>query len=116
MRSTIDVDLLRELRGIMVFDSAHESIGTIEEIFYDEATTRPLWVGVAADRPGTSRMLLPLEAASIGDGGLTLRYTKEYVRRAPLVAGDIGRAGDQELRAYYGLTPRDLSGDIRSLT
>jgi hypothetical protein len=40
----------------------------------------------------------------------------EYVRRAPPVAGDIGRAGDQELRAYYGLTPRDLSGDIRSLT
>ncbi len=116
MRSTIDVHRLRELRGIMVFDSAHEPIGTVEEIFYDEATTRPLWVGVAADRSGNSRMLLPLEAASIGDCGLTLPYTKEYVRRAPAVVGDIGRAGEQDLRAYYGLTPRDLSRDIRSLT
>ena len=116
MRSTIDVDRLRELRGVMIFDSADDSIGTIDEIFYDEATTRPLWVGVAADRPGTSRMLLPLEAASIGDGGLTLPYTKEYVRRAPAGAGGIGRLRERQLRAYYGLAPRDPSGDIRSLT
>ena len=116
MSSTIDVHRLLELRGVMVFDSAQDSIGPIEEIFYDEATTRPLWVGVAADPSGARRMLLPLEAASIGDLGLTLPYTREYIRRAPTVAGDIARGWEQELRAYYGLAPRDLRGDIRSLT
>lgn len=115
MQSTVDIHRLRELLGVMVFDSAHEPVGTVEEVFYDEATTRPLWVGVASAPSATRRVLLPLESALIGDGGLTVPYTKDYVRRAPAVAGDIGRAREQELRTYYGLTPRDSSGDTRSL-
>jgi len=110
MLSTSNDHRLRDLLGITVFDSEHEPIGTVIEIFYDEATTRPVWVRVAADQSGNSRMLLPLEGASIGDRGLTLPYTTKYVRRAPAVAGDIGR-WLQELRAYYGLTAGNSSGN-----
>ncbi len=110
MQSTNDARL-RELLGILVFDSEHEPIGTVEEIFYDEATTRPLWVGVAAYRSGNGHMLLPLETASIGERGLTLAYTTNYVRHAPAVAGDIGR-WLQELHAYYGLTARSGSRSL----
>ncbi len=91
---TIDVHQLRDLLGIMVFDSEHEPIGTVEEIFYGEATTGPLWVGVATDRSGNSRMRLPLAGGTVGNGGLTLAYTTKYVPPAGAVAGDIGRARD----------------------
>lgn len=116
MQSTVEIHRLRELLGVMVFDSAREPVGTVEVVFYDEATTRPLWVGVAAAPSATDRLLLPLESALIGDGGLMVPYTKDYVRRAPTVAGDIGGVREQELRAHYGLRPRDSSGDTRSLT
>ncbi len=100
----------------MVFDSAHEPIGTVDEIVYDEATTRPLWVGVTGDSSGDRRMLVPLEGAAIGDGGLVLPYTEELVHRAPPVDGDIGRRQEHELRAHYGLTARTSSGGTRTLT
>ena len=47
MQSTVDIDRLRELLGVMVFDSAHEPVGTVKEVFYDDATTVPSWLGVA---------------------------------------------------------------------
>lgn len=114
MQSTVDIHRLREFLGVTVFDSAHEPIGTVEEVFYDEATTRPLWFGVAAAPSEDSRVVLPFESALIGDGGLTFPYTKDFVRRAPAVAGDIGGVPEQELRAYYGLTPRDSRAVARA--
>jgi hypothetical protein len=116
MQSTLDIDRLRELLGVMVFDSAHEPVGTVNEVFYDEATTRPSWLGVAVAPSATSRILVPLESALIGGGGLTFPYTKDFMRRAPSVAGDLGGAQEEELRAYYRLSPLESSGHKRSLT
>jgi PRC-barrel domain len=115
MRSTIDVHRLSDLCGTTVFDSADEPIGTVEEIFYDGATIRPVWVGVSAGASGDGRMLVPMETALIGDGGLTLPYTEHHMRGAPPAAGTIGRACEQELRAYYGLPDGD-SPSRRSLS
>ncbi len=122
MEGATDVGRLGDLLGIEVFDSEHQPIGTVEKIFYDEETTRPLWVDVAAgrgphavrpaaDQPGESHMLLPLQAASVDERGLTLAYTTKYVRHAPAAAGDIGR-WLQELHAYYGLTARNGSRSL----
>lgn len=116
MQSTVDIDRLRELLGVMVFDSAHEPVGTVKEIFYDEATTAPSWLGVAVAPSATSRVLVPLESALIGGGGLTFPYTKDFMRRATVAAGDLGGAREEELRAYYGLSPLESSGGKRSLT
>jgi PRC-barrel domain len=111
MSGTIDVERLSELVGVTVFDSADEPIGTVHEVFYDVVTIRPLWVGVAAGRPGdSSRVVLPLEAARIDDAGLRLPYTTEHMHGAPPAAGDMGRAQEHKLRAYYGLVRPELEG------
>lgn len=116
MQSTVDIDRLRELLGVMVFDSAHEPVGTVKEVFYDEATTVPSWLGVAVAPSASSRVLVPLESALLGGGGLTFPYTKDFMRRAPAVPGDLEGAREAELRAYYGLSPLESSGHKRSLT
>lgn len=116
MQTTVDIHRLRELLGVMVFDSAHEPVGTVKEVFYDEATTVPSWLGVAVAPSATSRVLLPLESALIGGGGLTFPYTKDFMRRAPAAAEGIEGLREAELRAYYGLTPLESSGHKRSLT
>jgi len=116
MQSTVDIDRLRQLLGVMVFDSAYEPVGTVKEVLYDEATTMPSWLGVAVAPSATSRVLLPFESALIGAGGLTFPYTKDFMRRAPMAAGDTGGAREEELRAYYGLSPLESSDDKRSLT
>jgi len=116
MQITVDIDRLRQLLGVMVFDSAHEPVGTVKEVFYDEATTVPSWLGVAVAPSATSRVLVPLESALLGSGGLAFPYTKDFMRRAPAVAGNLGGAREEELRAYYGLSPLESSGEKRSLT
>ncbi len=115
MRSTIDVHRLSDLCGTTVFDSSNDPIGTVEEIFYDEATIRPVWVGVAAGASADKRVLVPMETALVGNGGLTLPYTEQHMRGAPSAAGTIGRAYEQGLRAYYGL-PDGNSRSRRSIS
>lgn len=116
MQSTVAIDQLREFLGLMVFDSANEPVGSVKEVLYEEATNWPLWIGVGAAPSATSRILLPLESALIGGAGLTFPFTKDFMRRAPVVRGDFGGAQKQELRVYYGLSPREPSGETRWLT
>ena len=116
MQSTVGIDQLRELLGLMVFDSANEPVGTVKEVVYEEATNWPVWIGVAAAPSATSRIVLPLEPALIGGAGLTFPYTKDFMRRAPTVRGELRGELEDKLRAYYGLSPRDGSGATRSLS
>ena len=53
-----------------VYDDAGEKIGSVEEIFYDPATSRPEWVGIGTGLFGTKRVLVPVEGARVTEDGL----------------------------------------------
>jgi uncharacterized protein (TIGR02271 family) len=102
--SSFSMDQLTDMRGMTVYDSAGEKIGQVEEIFYDEETNRPEWIGIGTGFFGTKRVLVPVEGASQSGDGLTVRYSKEQVKDSPDIDSDeLSQATEQELYSYYGL-------------
>ncbi len=94
---------LSALRGLPVRSSDGDKIGSVEEVFYDEQTRQPEWIGIGTGFFGNKRVLVPVEGASFENSGVTVRYSKEQVKDAPDVdADEISQELEQELYAYYG--------------
>lgn len=95
---------LDEMRGSPVYDSAGEKIGKVEEIFYDEQTRVPEWIGIGTGFFGTKRVLVPVQGAQVTDDGLIVGYSKEQVKDSPDIDEDeISPQCEAELATYYGL-------------
>jgi uncharacterized protein (TIGR02271 family) len=95
---------LDEMRGAPVYDSAGEKIGKVEEIFYDQQTRVPEWIGIGTGLFGTKRVLVPVKGAQVSDDGLTVAYSKEQVKDSPDIDEDeISQQCEADLAAHYGL-------------
>ena len=102
--SEMTLERLHELRGAPVYDSAGEKIGEVEEIFYDQDTNRPEWIGIGTGFLGTKRVLVPTAGASAAGDGVTVRYDKDKVKDSPDIdSDDISAETERELYSYYGL-------------
>ncbi len=122
MQDQFTIEGLNELRGATVYDRDGDKIGSVEEVFYDERTNQPEWLGIGTGFFGTKRVLVPLAGARQGDGEITVAYSKEQVKDSPDIDSDeIEYDTEQSLHAYYGLggaTSRGATtaGDDESLT
>lgn len=98
------LDDLQRAEGAPVYDAAGERIGRVEEIFYDDATNRPEWIGIGTGFLGTKRVLVPAEGATLAEDGLRVPYAKEHVKGSPDVDGDeLSPAVERELTDHYEL-------------
>src|SRR4051812_32792812 len=98
------LDDLQRLEGLPVYDTAGEKIGKVEEIFYDDATSRPEWIGIGTGLLGTKRVLVPVQGATLGEDGVHVPYPKDHVKGSPDVDVDeISAATERDLYAYYAL-------------
>ena len=112
------MDELAEMQGKPVYDSLGEKIGSVEEIFYDQQTNQPEWIGIGTGFLGTKRVLVPIEGADVSRDGISVRYDKEQVKGSPDIDSDVlSEATEHKLYAYYDLEPstprsqRKLRGD-----
>jgi uncharacterized protein (TIGR02271 family) len=104
MRNELTTDRLAEMRGETVYDSAGEKIGKVDEIFYDNDTGQPEWLGIGTGVFSSKRVLVPVQGASTTGDGVTVAYDKEMVKDAPDISGDeIGEDTERELYSYYGI-------------
>jgi uncharacterized protein (TIGR02271 family) len=104
MQQSMSKVRLDEMRGEPVYDSAGDKIGKVEEIFYDQQTRVPEWIGVGTGFFGTKRALVPVQGAQITDDGLMVAYSKEQVKDSPEVEEDeISQQCEADLAAHYGL-------------
>ena len=102
--SEMTLERLEQLRGAKVYDSAGEKIGSVEEIFYDEGTNRPEWIGIGTGFFGTKRVLVPVEGARFEGDEVKIRYSADQVKDSPDIdADEISGDTERELYAYYGL-------------
>ena len=107
MQNEMTLDRLSEVRGLPVYDSQNDKIGNVEEIFYDEGTDQPEWIGIGTGFFGTKRVLVPVQGARLDNDGYYVNYTKAQVKDAPDVDSDeISQDLERELYSYYGI---DLS-------
>jgi uncharacterized protein (TIGR02271 family) len=104
MQETMSRVRLDEMRGAPVYDSAGEKIGKVEEIFYDQQTRVPEWIGIGTGFFGNKRVLVPVQGAQVTDDGLVVAYSKEQVKDSPDIDEDeISQECEADLAEYYGL-------------
>ncbi len=105
MPDTMTMERITEARGAPVYDDAGEKIGSVEEIFYDNDSGQPRWIGIGTGFLGTKRVLVPLESAQLDDDGLRVPYEKSLVKDSPDIDSDeISEQTEQELYSYYRLS------------
>ena len=93
------VDELVDLRGGEVIANDGRRIGQVEQIWVDGVNGLPEWAEVRMGaRRGTRHV--PLRAADMGDGRVTVNYTAEQVETAPEF--DPETADDGAVKALYG--------------
>jgi uncharacterized protein (TIGR02271 family) len=104
MQQPMSIDQLSAMRGAPVYDADGDKIGEVDEIFYDQQTGEPEWIGIGTGFFGTKRVLVPTAGASSTADGLTVGYSKEQVKGSPDIDSDeISEETEQELYAHYGL-------------
>jgi uncharacterized protein (TIGR02271 family) len=104
MSNTLMLEDVAALRGASVYDSTGDRIGTVEEIFYDEETRRPEWIGIGTGFFGTKRVLVPVDGARVEGDAVTVAYDRDRVKDSPDIDGDeLSSEVERDLYAYYGL-------------
>ncbi|MHA7958844.1 PRC-barrel domain-containing protein [Streptomyces sp. L500] len=94
----------RSLIGRKAFDRDGVKIGTVDEVYLDDATGVPEWAAVRTGLFGRDAFV-PLEPSRVEDDGLRIPFERALIREAP--GFGVGRhlSPAQELRLYrhYGL-------------
>lgn len=92
--------------GREVLDADGRPVGTVEEIYLDEATERPEWVLVGA---GDRARIVPLADATIEARAIRVAQPGERIKQAPpLDPGDtVDRDQERLLYSHYGLRYSD---------
>jgi uncharacterized protein (TIGR02271 family) len=102
--SSITLEDVAALRGAPVYDSAGDKIGQVEEIYYDERSGRPEWLGIGTGFFGTKRVLVPLTGARLDPDAVTVGYARDQVKDSPDIDSDeLSPELERELYTYYGL-------------
>ena len=113
-RNTVRLD---EMRDSTVYDSSGNKIGSVEEIYYDEDTSQPEWIGVGTGFFTTKRVLVPVAGAALYEDGLMVAYDKDFVKDSPDVQGDVLTDREEvELYSYYTVHPTTTPDAPRATT
>ena len=88
-----------------VLDSGGDKIGTLDDIYYDDATGKPQWLLVKTRLFGTKRTLVPASEVGVMEAGLAVPFTEHAVKEAPKVHPEESLTEEQERQLYshYGL-------------
>jgi len=100
----------QDIRGLDVYDSTGEQIGSVEDLYIDREARQPRFLVVSAGGllgVGKRHVLIPVEEVSreVGEERVRVSVHREKVLNAPEFDVDIG-VGDPNLQraieAYYG--------------
>jgi uncharacterized protein (TIGR02271 family) len=98
------MERLSSLRGADVISADQEKIGSVEEIFVDEETGQPEWIGLGTGMFRSKRVLVPVQGAEFGEDAVIVPYSKDQVKDTPDIDGDhVSQEAEQGLYAHYGL-------------
>ncbi|MCB5906890.1 PRC-barrel domain-containing protein [Streptomyces pinistramenti] len=90
----------RSLIGRKAFDRHGTKIGTVDEVYLDDATGEPEW---AAVRTGlfSRDAFVPLEPSKVVDDGLHIPYDRKLIKDAPDFGVGRHLSPEQELQLYH---------------
>lgn len=94
-----------DLTNATAYDANGDKIGSVSDVFINDATGRPDFIEVNTGLFGTGSSLVPLTGSSLRDGEIHLPFAKERIKDAPDVQDPTALSVDDKeayLR-YYGL-------------
>lgn len=99
-----DLDPLLGHRTAVVTDEG-DRVGSVGEVYLNDATGAPTWVTVHTGLFGTKESFVPLEGATVQGDRLVVAYPRDLIRNAPSIErdGHLGPEGRGVLYAHYGL-------------
>jgi len=105
----LDEDKAAELTGQTLLDSAEQEVGTIEEVFVLPADDQAAFAAVSV---GGRTVVVPLDAADLGDDHVTARYELATIEEAPdAPEGTLDPELTEAVYAHYGITDADMRDD-----
>jgi hypothetical protein len=97
-------DQFEQWRGRDLYGSDGDKVGTVNEIYVDEATGQAEWLGLDTGFLGTKRVVVPYRSASMSGDRFQVPFTKDQVKDAPGVDDEqIGEDQERELCTYFGV-------------
>jgi uncharacterized protein (TIGR02271 family) len=92
-------------------DQDGEKIGTVEDVYTDDASGQPTWALVHSGLFGHKKTFVPLRGAQSDGDEVRVPITKAQVKDAPHVDPDeqLGAAEEETLFAHYGVKHQDDS-------
>lgn len=98
---SITVEELQALvgRGLVLTDRG-EKVGSIGQIYVDDATALPDWVTVRTGLFGTAETFVPLAAARVEGSDLVVPHAKDLIKGAPRIEVD-GSLSPEEEKVLY---------------
>jgi uncharacterized protein (TIGR02271 family) len=108
-------DVISQLAGATAVGADGEKLGTIGQVYLDDATGEPQWVTVKTGLFGTSQSFIPLGRSTVEHGTVRVPYDKDTVKGAPRVDDDghLEPHEEDELYRYYGLGDGHAAPDGR---
>ncbi|GAA1349856.1 PRC and DUF2382 domain-containing protein [Falsarthrobacter nasiphocae] len=91
---------LEALRGSTVFGNDGEKIGKIGEVYLDDQTNEPTFATVNTGLFGLKETFVPLDRAQETADGLTVPFSKDFIKDAPNVDADGNLSPEEEQRIY----------------
>jgi len=102
-----DMKSLTDVRGKDVFSSDGEKIGSIQELYYDDTTGMPEWIGLGTGFLGLKRRVVPVEQLSTETDHFKVPFTKTKVQDEPDWDAEGESLKDEDearLLSYFGIS------------
>jgi hypothetical protein len=98
-------------RGRDLVDAGGVAVGTIDDVYVDDANGDPAWIVVRTTGGigGRSRIAAPVRGSYVLEHAIAVPYTREQVTSRAIDEGEISRQRAAELYGAYGLPEHHAS-------
>ena len=98
---------LTDVRDKDIYSVEGEKIGTVRDIYYDETSRTPEWVGIGTGFLGLKERIVPVDNLTSEGDHLTEPFTKDMVKNEPdfdIEDGHLMSEHESQLYSYFGIT------------
>ncbi|WP_030018318.1 PRC and DUF2382 domain-containing protein [Streptomyces monomycini] len=97
---------LQDMAGKNVVDPEGNKVGSVQQIYRDDATDAPEWITVRTGLFGMKETFVPLAGCRRVGDELQVPYTKEQIKDAPRIDADghLEPAEEERLYRHYGMS------------
>ncbi|MFC9879838.1 PRC-barrel domain-containing protein [Streptomyces libani] len=99
-------DAPQSLTGLHVVDADGAKVGTVQQVYRDDATNEPEWITVRTGLFGMKETFIPLAGARRTGDELHVPHAKATIKNAPRIDanGHLDPSEEEELYRHYGMT------------